>query len=176
MQQVARGPSVRSPAAEASFDDLIGPFVETAYRLASAMLSDATLAEDVVQEASVIAWRKLPKLGNQGKVRAWFLGIVANECRNARRRVWFTRVRTGLPEATLASSAEEAAIRRADLRRALLGLPHHDRLLVVLYFYLDLPAAEVAAVAGTSPGAVRVRLHRAVRRLRPGIDIQEAIE
>ena len=176
MQQVAREASVRGLAVDSSFDDLIGPFVEPGYRLAAAMLHDAALAEDVVQEASLIAWRKLPKLADHGRLRAWFLGIVANECRNARRRGWFSRVRTGLPEVRSGASAEEAAIRRADLRRALLGLSHLDRLLVVLYFYLDLPTSEVAAVAGTSAGAARVRLHRAVRRLRPGIDIQEAVQ
>ena len=175
MQQVARGASVQGLMADRSFDELIGPIVEPAYRLACAMVHDSALAEDVVQEASLIAWRKLPKLDDHGRLRTWFLGIVANECRNARRRGWFTRVRTGLPEVSSGTSAEEAAIRRADLRRALLGLSHHDRLLVVLYFYLDLPVSEVAAVAGTSAGAARVRLHRAVRRLRPDIDIQEAI-
>ena len=175
MQQVARGPSVQSQVADGSFDDLIGPFVETAYRLASAMLHDATLAEDVVQDASLIAWRKLPRLADRGRLRGWFLGILANECRNARRRSWFTRVRTGMPDGGSTTSAEESAVRREDLRRALLKLSHHDRLIVILYFYLDLPLAEVAEIAGTSAGAARVRLHRALRRLRPDIDIQEAV-
>jgi RNA polymerase sigma-70 factor, ECF subfamily len=50
------------------------------------MLHDAPAAEDAVQEASLIAWRKLGRLQDQSRLRAWFLGIVANECRNARRR------------------------------------------------------------------------------------------
>jgi RNA polymerase sigma-70 factor (ECF subfamily) len=159
-----------------SFAGVIGPHVQSGYRLACAMLHDAAAAEDAVQEASFIAWKKLPRLHDQGRLRAWFLGIVANECRNARRRGWFARVRTGLPEVVTAASAEEPAVRRADLRRALLRLGHDERLIVVLYFYLDLPLEDVATVAGISVTAARSRLYRAVRRLRPHVDIQEAVQ
>ena len=46
---------------------------------------------------------------------------------------------------------------------------------VVLYFYLDLPVDEVATVTGKSVGATRTRLHRAMRKLRPGVAIEEAL-
>jgi DNA-directed RNA polymerase specialized sigma24 family protein len=48
-------------------------------------------------------------------------------------------------------------------------------MVVVLYFYLDLTMAEVATVAGASVEATRSRLYRAVRRLRPDLEIGEAI-
>ena len=161
---------------EQSFADLLVPLVQPAYRLACAMLHDAPAAEDVVQEASLIAWRKFARLEDRSRLKGWFLGIVANECHNARRRRWHTRVTLGLPSGLSVVSGEDRVVGRADLRRALRQLAHEDRLVVVLYFYLDMPLADVAVVAGISEAAARTRLYRAIRRLRPDVAIQEALK
>ena len=160
---------------EQSFDELLAPLVQPAYRLACAMLHDGPSAEDAVQDASVIAWKKLPRLEDRGRLRAWFLGIVANECRNARRRTWLSRVTLGIGPKVSVVSGEERWNDRADLRRALGRLSYEDRLAVSLYFYLDMPVPEVASVMESSVDAARQRLHRAVRRLRPDLEIEEAL-
>jgi RNA polymerase sigma-70 factor, ECF subfamily len=160
---------------EQSFADLLVPLLQSSYRLAGAMLHDPQAAEDVVQEASLIAWRKLPKLADRSNVRAWFLGIVANECRNARRRRWLSRVTLGLPIRLAVGSGEDQIVNRADLRQALRQLRYDDQLVVSLYFYLDMPMPEIAAVAGISIEAARSRLYRAVRQLRPDLAIEEAL-
>jgi RNA polymerase sigma-70 factor (ECF subfamily) len=160
---------------EQAFTDLLVPLVQPAYRLACAMLHDASAAEDVVQDASVIAWRKVGRLQDQSKVRAWFLGIVANECRNAKRRRWLTAVTIGLPSGLSVVSGESRSVDRADMRQALRQLSHEDRLVVALYFYLDMPIDEIATVTHTSAGAARTRLYRAIRRLRPDLVIEEAL-
>jgi len=169
-------PSVRiaEPVGEQLFTELLAPLVQPAYRLACAMLHDAATAEDVVQEASLIAWRKLGRLQDRNRMRPWFLGIVANECRNARRRRWTSWL--SLPEELPVASSEEGFMRRADLRRALLSLGHDDRLVVVLYFYLDLTLPDIAGVMHISLDAARARLYRSIRRLRPGLAIQEAMQ
>ena len=172
MQQVANFDSAR-PVGEATFADLLMPLVEPGFRLALAMLHDAGSAEDAVQEASFVAWRKLGRMRDQSRLRPWFLGIVANKCRNARRTKWSSGVDLGLPEHIAVVSAEENTLRGADLRRAIAKLNHDDRLVVVLYFYLDMPVDEVATVAGRSVGATRARLYRSIKRLRP--DLEEAI-
>lgn len=160
---------------ERAFANLLEALVEPGYRLACAMLHDPYAAEDVVQDASVVAWRKIAQLVDPGRARSWFLGIVANECRNARRRKWATSVTLGALDQMAVSSDEERLVRRSDLRRALMRLDQRDRLVVSLYFYLDLPIEEIADVAGCSVGATRVRLHRSVRRLRPDLDVEEAL-
>ena len=160
---------------EQSFTDLLVPLVQPAYRLACALLHDSHAAEDVVQDASLIAWRKLGRLEDRSRARAWFLGIVANECRNARRRRWLNVVNFGLPPSLAVGSGEERWVTGADVRQALRGLSHDDRLVVSLYFYLDLPLTEVAVIAGTSEDAARARLYRAIRRLRPDLVIEEAL-
>jgi DNA-directed RNA polymerase specialized sigma24 family protein len=68
---------------------------------------------------------------------------------------------------------QEGVVRGADLRRALLSLPSSDRLILVLFFYLDLPLETVAGTAGLSLSATRSRLYRSIKKLRPGLDPQE---
>jgi RNA polymerase sigma-70 factor (ECF subfamily) len=167
--------AAKQGVSEQTFDDLLAPLLRPAYRLAGALLHDAPTAEDVVQDSALIAWKKLPNLKDTSGVKPWFFRIVANECRNARRGTWLNRVKLGIAPTTTAGSVEEQWTDRADLRRALLRLSHEDRLAISLYFYLDMPVPEIAAVMQTSVDATRQRLHRAVRRLRPDLEIEEAL-
>ncbi len=178
MQHVADISPIKQsqPADERAFTALLQPLIEPGFRLAFAMLHDAQAAEDVVQEASFTAWRKVSEIRDQSRLRQWFLGVVANKSRNARRGKWVAGVRLGLPEKLAVMSTEELSAQGADLRRAVSRLRYHDRLVVVLYFYLDMPLEEVAAVLGSSVGATRTRLHRSIKRLRPDLAIQEAVK
>lgn len=161
---------------ESTFAELLRPLVEPAFRLALAMLRDAAAAEDAVQEASFTAWRKLGRMDDLGKLRPWFLGVVANKCRNARRVKWMADVNIGLPAELSVVSTEERTLRGADVRRAISRLGYDDRLVIVLYFYLDMPLEDVAAVIAATVGATRARLYRAINKLRPGVEIQEALK
>ena len=177
MQQVADIKSQQGSAiaSERVFGDLLRPLIEPGFRLALAMLHDRGAAEDAVQEASFTAWRKLATMRDQGRLRPWFLGVVANKCRNARRQKWSSGVSMGVPEELAIVSGEDSTLRNADLRQAVSRLPREDKLIVVLYFYLDLPLEEVAIAAGNSVSATRSRLYRSIKRLRPGVDVEEAL-
>ena len=177
MQQVAEIDTPRGSAiaSERVFADLLRPLIEPGFRLALAMLHDRGAAEDAVQEASFTAWRKLATMRDRARLRPWFLGVVANKCRNARRDRWSSGVNLGVPEDLSVISGEDSALRGADLRRAVSSLPHEDKLIVVLYFYLDLPLDEVAVAVGNSVSATRSRLYRSIKRLRPGVDLEEAL-
>ena len=153
-----------------SFAVLIAPLLDPAYRLAAVMLNDRGAAEDAVQEASVKAWRKLGQLrGDATKVRPWFLSIVANECRMARRTRWWSVIK--LPD--LARPQEDELESRVDLDRAVLRLSPEERLPLVLFFYLDLPVDEVARTLGLSPAAAKSRIYRAAKRLRTDLTMAE---
>jgi RNA polymerase sigma-70 factor (ECF subfamily) len=157
---------------ENAFTTLLRPLLEPGFRLAVGMLQDRQLAEDAVQEAAVKAWRKLDRLREGADIRPWFLGIVANECRSARRSGWWRVLKVGGRERT-APAPEEAAIQGLDLRQAMKKLSPDQRLVIVLYFYLDLPLDQVAAIAGASYAAVRARLYRGLRQLKADYAITE---
>jgi RNA polymerase sigma-70 factor (ECF subfamily) len=158
---------------EAAFTSLLRPLLEPAYRLAVAMLQDRQLAEDAVQEAAVKAWRKIDQLREGTAMQPWFLGIVANECRTTRRGRWWGVLKIDA-ERPSTERPDDAAARGVDLRNALKRLRPDQRLVVVLYFYLDLPLEEIATVAGAPLAAVRGRLYRGIRELRADFPITEA--
>ena len=154
-----------------SFAVLLEPLLDPAYRLAAVMLADRSSAEDAVQEASIKAWRKLRQLrGDLSSLRPWFLSIVANECRMARRQRWWSVLKVANIPASEPAASEG---RSSDLHRALLQLSPEDRLPLVLHFYLDLPLDEVARALRVSPAAAKSRIYRAAKRLRSDLTLEE---
>lgn len=173
MQQ--RSPVMLSAVAgdATSFSELIEPLLDPAFRLAAVMLADRAAAEDAVQEASIKAWRKLRQLrGDERSLRPWFLSIVANECRMARRQRWWSVVKLAEPMGA-DRGAPDAYGAVGDVRRALLRLKQDDRLPLVLHFYLDLPLDEVARALGVSAPAAKSRIYRAARKLRPELSMED---
>ena len=153
-----------------SFSRLIEPLLDQAYRLAAVMLNDRAAAEDAVQEAALKAWRKVRQLrGDASSLRPWFLSIVANECRMARRTRWWSVIK--VPEVATPPATDPD--RHSDLHRALLRLRPDERLPLVLHFYLDLPLEEIARALGISPSAAKSRVYRTAKRLRADLTMEE---
>lgn len=144
---------------------LLEPLLDPGYRLAFAILRRREAAEDAIQDSCFNALRALPKFrGDSGRLRPWFLTIVANQCRSQLRRPFFgwlpLRERAGEQD----FAAEVAA--RHDLTQELSLLGSDQRLVLALFYYMDLPLVEVAQILGISEGAARSRLYRAVGQLR----------
>lgn len=149
---------------EAAFDALVGPLIAPAFKLAVVLLRDRAAAEDAVQESCLRAWRGLAQLRDPRALRAWFLSIVANQCRGMRRSRWWSEIRLPWVQSPASDGVDPDS--RLDLDRLMAGLPVTDRAALFLYFYLDMPIAETARVLGISPQAAKSRVHRAVGRLR----------
>ncbi|MDQ6691493.1 MAG: RNA polymerase sigma factor [Candidatus Dormibacteraeota bacterium] len=149
-----------------AFESLIRPLVEPGYGLAFTLLGHRQDAEDAVQEGVIKAWTKLRQARSESSVRAWFLQIVANECRMSRRQRWSGVIK--VPEFVQPSGpSEDELAQAADLHHALRGLSLPDRLVLYLFYGLDLELEETATILRLSPSAAKARLYRAVNRLRP---------
>jgi RNA polymerase sigma-70 factor, ECF subfamily len=149
-----------------AFPAQVVELLPSALRLAYGMLQNPTEAEDAVQEAVFKAWRGFGRLRDGSNVRAWFLTVVANQCRQQRRNRWWSVLkRNELPDAPdLAAQLPYEDV--AELRQSLAALPHDQRLAIVLRYYLDLPLEEVGRVLGISVEAAKSRVHRALGKLR----------
>jgi len=155
-----------------AFAELIRPEYPIAYRFAYWMLRDSSAAEDAVQEAAFKAWRKLGTFRRGSQLRPWFLAIVANECRTAQRSNWMSRVQSGSVDGTVEDADMATTL---DLHRGLTRLRHEERLILVLRYYLDMPFDEIAGMLGITQKAARLRVERAVNRLRPMLRMQEVM-
>ena len=164
MQQLALS---RADPRETDFDSLIEPHLEAGFRTALAMLRDPDEARDAVQEAAFKAWRRLGQLHETVTARAWFLAIVANQCRSVRRGRWWSVLR--LPQ--VGPALQEFPADTIDVGRALAKLSPDDRLALFLHFYLDLPLEEVGAVLGLSRAGAKTRVYRAAKKLRPDLEM-----
>jgi RNA polymerase sigma-70 factor (ECF subfamily) len=144
---------------------LVEPLLPAAYRLAVGMLRSESDAEDAVQEGVLKAWRHFGRFRRGSDLRPWLFTIVANECRLQRRSRWWSVIRTAEVRDDLAptSSVDPESV---DLRQALYRLPHDQRFVVVLRYYLDLSFEEVAQTLGISTKAAKSRTYRALERLR----------
>lgn len=128
------------------------------------MLGDADEADDLVQETLLRAYVGLTQLRDPDRFGAWLVGIGLNLARmTLRRRVAGERA---LARVGVGAAPHVEAETLATVRDALDVLPAGERDAVVLYYVDGLACDEIAEVLGSSPGAVRVRLHRARARLR----------
>jgi RNA polymerase sigma-70 factor (ECF subfamily) len=156
------------------FESLLLPLVKPAFRLAFGMLHSREEAEDAVQESALKAWRNFHTFREGSDMGPWFLTIVANQCRSVRRGRWWSTIRVADAEVVIDINEERLA-QGADLRLALKGLTHAKRLVLVLHFYLDLPFDQIGKIIGTSEQAAKTRVYRALRDLRPKLDMSEAV-
>jgi RNA polymerase sigma factor (sigma-70 family) len=129
-------------------------------------------AADVIAEVFLVAWRRLDEAPVGDGARLWLYGVarrvLANHRRGMRRRIELTeRLRSDL---ACHPTPEVSATGFPDLAAVFSSLPAGDREVLALEAWEELDAAEIAAVLGCSRNAVRIRLHRARRRLRAAIE------
>ncbi len=164
----------------AAFEQAVLPHLDAAYNLARWLVRDATLAEDVVQEAVVGALGYFASYRG-GNARAWLLRIVRNAAFDAlavRRR----GIATSLDDAgSMAGDAfmaieiadladdPETALARCEgfshLNQALAALPAALRECLVLRELEGFAYKEIAQITGVPTGTVMSRLWRARKAL-----------
>ena len=159
-----------------SFETVIVPHLDAGYRLARWLMRDEHDAEDVVQEASLRAFRYFRTfVGGDG--RAWFLRIVRNTCYSWPRRGHETRSDSFDEEqhsSARPQSDPETLLLQSDdatsIARALSSLPAHFHQLLVLRELEGLSYRELSEVIGIPIGTVMSRLSRARVALRRALD------
>lgn len=136
--------------------------------LCTGILGDSDLAQDVVQETFMSAYRSLDSLRAEhaGSERAWLTRIAVNRCASEKRSRWFRSIvtRETMDELPAAPQADEET---ADaLYEAVRRLPDRERTVILLHYMQDMPVEEIAEALGLSPSAVYRRLETARRRLK----------
>ena len=128
---------------------------------------DRELAEDVVQEALLRAWKSFDALTEDGKAKSWLLTIVRREFARSfeRKRLEVTDLDALVTaEADVLAADDDAGL--AEMREALFRLEDEYREPLVLQVMMGYSTREIADQMGLQQGAVLTRLFRARARLR----------
>src|SRR5580692_10183573 len=136
-------------------------------RFAFWLSRDRALAEDVVQESMLRAWKAQDSLLDEGAAKPWLLTIIRREYARTFERKRFPTVDVDeliAKEEPMLAAAEEQDI--ADVRAAIMKLPDEYREPLVLQVLMGYSTAEIARELQLSGPAVLTRLYRARQQLR----------
>lgn len=174
-------------AETASFESLLSPVLGPAYGYALSLAGDPADAEDLLQEAALLAFRAFDSFHPGTSFKAWFYKILTNRhferFRRARRRpatvdlgevaelyLYRRTAEAGLHEL----SADPARLVMSKLSaeqvlEAIGALPEEYRAVAQLHLVDELEYPEIAGILGCPLGTVRSRLHRGRRMLQKAL-------
>lgn len=163
----------------AALEDLYDRYKTMAYSIAYRITNDATLAEDVVQDAFLGAWRNAARyVEGRGSVKTWLLAIVHHRAIDAIRRrrptTELPEIDAALPEAlTLPDVWAEvsASLDSVTVRGALVGLSDVQREAIELAYFSGLTQQEIAERTGAPLGTVKSRMRLGLLAMRRSLEM-----
>ena len=161
-----------------AFACLVRKYQKRVHALAWRKIGDFHIAEDITQETFLQIYRKLPTLKDPRRFPGWLYVITNRRC-----LAWLRKKRiqtqpleeidTAMSEKTSYSRhvATEQAKSAAELKRELVKnllakLKESDRTVITLYYLSEMTYAEIGEFLGVSADTVRIRVHRALQRLK----------
>lgn len=155
-----------------AFEELYRRHVGRIYPLCLRMCADPVLAEDLVQETFVSAWRKIGTFRGESAFSSWLHRVAVNVSLGHRRR----RTRRLAREEEAANQVPHQVDPRSgwpggtlDLERAVAALPDKAREIFVLHDVEGFRHREIAKLTGVAVGTSKAQLHRARRLLRKAL-------
>jgi RNA polymerase sigma-70 factor (sigma-E family) len=143
-----------------TFDDLFAERYQPMVRLATLLVGNEAIGEELVQDAFVRVHHKWPTIEHPA---AYVRTAVVNACRNNRRRARLERAHARTDASTVAPPQDP-------LVDAIATLNERQRVAIVLRYYEDLSEAEIADAIGCRPGTVKSLLSRGLAQLREVIE------
>jgi len=155
-----------------AFADLVHQISDTLLGVARRILRDPGLAEDVLQNALVTIWRKLPHLRDADHFEGWAFRILVHACyADARRnRRWASTIHVLHPDVASDVDDIKKVSDRDELEQAFRRLPLDQRAVFVLHHHVGLSLVAIAQTLGIPDGTARSRLHYATRALRAALE------
>lgn len=157
-----------------AFEDIVEQYGNLMLRTATLIVGDRDVAEDVVQDAFILAWNHLTDLHKAGALRPWLMRIVVNQCISFKRRLArntaFVR-QTLLEQETdlIAQAADDfkgKMERDWDLAQAINNLPMKQRVVIVFHYYNGMTLPEMSRSLKTSENTLKKRIQAALNNLR----------
>lgn len=149
------------------FETLLEAERSCAERYVRFRLSSRADADDVLQEVFLAAYQKFPQLKDKGAFKAWLISIARNKCSDYFRK---KAAQLEIPIDSLTerelSEGRRGVAEAYKVRETLELLGGRDKQILYLYFWKELPQAEIARRLDIPVGTVKSRLHTAKRRFK----------
>ena len=159
-----------------AFAELVIRFQDMAFACAYAVLGDAYLAEDIAQDAFVIAWQKLDQLREPNAFPGWFKRIVLSQCSRLTRgkRLQIVPLDVGVKSPTTDLGPHVIAEKHELLNkvlRAIKALPDNERLVTTLFYVNGYTQADIGHFLEVPVSTVNKRLYTARQRLKESVEV-----
>jgi RNA polymerase sigma-70 factor, ECF subfamily len=154
-----------------AFDEIVVRHRRAVYQLCYRFLGNHEDASDAAQEVFLRAFRALGRFKGDSALGTWLYRIAVNLClsRRSSKRPAAEPFDERTAEVAQAPDAMDRLLegeRAAAVRAAIARLPEKQRAVLLLRVYRDLPHQEIAAILGSSEGAVKANFFHAITALR----------
>jgi RNA polymerase sigma-70 factor (ECF subfamily) len=181
------GEAMETTTLQAEFEALFSPLLQMAYGTALRLTRNRTDAEDLVQDAALLAYKAFGTFQRGTNFKAWFFRILTNAFYSRHRKEKHEKANLStddVPALYLYQKTTEAGISGSDrdpaaaimdrldadrVGEALDTLPEEYRTVATLYFIDDLSYHQIAEAVQCPVGTVRSRLHRGRRMLQKAL-------
>jgi RNA polymerase sigma-70 factor, ECF subfamily len=149
-----------------AFATLVERYERPVRSVAIAVLRNSESVNDVSQDAFLTAYEKLSTLHNRAAFGTWLLKIARRSAYQVTRERVRIREMTAIKEPAETNSDGKLDDRLDKLLQAIVRLPKHEQLVVMLKYFDDESVESVAAITGHTVGTVTKQLTRARNRLK----------
>ncbi len=169
---------IENPAGQ--IEQIIDSYGNDVLRYAYLYLGSREWAEDASQQVFLRVYQNLSRYRGEASMKTWVLRIAMNTCKNIRgsreyRKAMAECSLDALEVLTVNDNHKE--LENKEIWQSVLGLPDKYRSVVLLKYYHDYSAEEIAGLLKLTQSAVRSRLSRAMEKMREvlkgGNDIDE---
>lgn len=157
-----------------AFRELFSRYSPRLFRMAMRHMRNEDLARDLVQQTFFRLHRARHDFKRDAKLSPWIttigMNLIREHWRRSSKRHFYEFDPALHGERDDSDEKIEKAERALSLTRALAKLPDNQREVVELHWFQEHSFREVAQMVGSTEGAVRVRAHRAYKRLQAILD------
>ena len=150
-----------------AFCRLINDNKNQMYKIAKSIVFLECDIEDALQETILKTWLQIGNLKKDEFFKSWLIRILINECYGLLRKR--SKV-TNLSDITAAQVVDVGSDEKIDMDNALKALSYELRVVVVLFYFEDMPYKEIAAILNIAEGTVKSRLSRAKTKLQMNLN------
>jgi len=153
--------------------DLVEQYQGMLLHMCYVYLRDQELAKDAVQETFLRAYRGLDTFRGESSPKTWLIQIAVNTCKSMQRSAWLRYHDRRITPEELPQTALTTPENDLDIMCDIMLLPSRLREVIVLYYWQNMNATEIAQSLGIAQSTVSRRLKHAREKLHELLDGRE---